>query len=231
MDHRSLVNRKLAPSSGLQYCECWFLSYRSEQPRCWRVRKAYVAIDDPSAGTGPAEGTFPTAIANGWVTGTLRWRRGSLPSPRLPACAQRRVYQDRSARLVYHSPYGMNLKTQVVGIYADSSRNEHGFLRNSDGIFITLDAPGASLYVSMGDQRQWPSHRLLFRCYRRSRFLWDTVNVSQGLTGGKTSTGIFPVAITVGRIRATTFTIRTIRVGFVARVRGNSNLRRSGGQA
>jgi hypothetical protein len=162
-----------------------------------RAQGTYVTIDDPSAGTGPAEGTFPTAIANGWVTGnfTVAARVGFRAHGflRAPSGVYTRIDPPGSFTT---RPYGMNLKTQVVGIYADSSRNEHGFLRNSDGIFITLDAPGASYTSPMAISGNGQVTGYYSDAIGAHGFLWDTVNGFTGFdVGGKTSTGILPVAI------------------------------------
>jgi hypothetical protein len=44
----------------------------------------------------------------------------------------------------------INPRGDIVGVYLDSSNVEHGFLRAPDGIFTTIDAPGAGTASEQG---------------------------------------------------------------------------------
>jgi uncharacterized membrane protein len=50
----------------------------------------------------------------------------------------------------YTDVYGINDLDQIVGFYVDASNVEHGFLRDSDGTFITIDLPGAQDLILTG---------------------------------------------------------------------------------
>ena len=48
------------------------------------------------------------------------------------------------------APYGINNRGQIAGIYADADRTTHAFLRDQDGVYTTIDVPGASVTFPFG---------------------------------------------------------------------------------
>ena len=104
----------------------------------------FVSFDGPNAGTQQYHGTFPVAIGpwggvllmtigdNGVAGAYVRHPNGSylqiLPPPGGSSM----------------SVAGFNASGQVAGAYWDSQNNEVGFIRNTDGTYVTLNPPGSN---------------------------------------------------------------------------------------
>ncbi len=114
-------------------------------PICHAQNGAYtfVSFDAPSAGTGPGQGTYPTAINRiGWIGGYVYNSAGS----------PRGFLRTRGGRFIEVNPptsvssvvNAINVAPQAVGTFLDRNRDSHGFLFEVGGFYTQLDAPGAT---------------------------------------------------------------------------------------
>jgi uncharacterized membrane protein len=103
-----------------------------------------VSFDGPNAGTQQYHGTFPVAIG--------RWGGVLLMTIGDNGVAGAYVRHPNGSYLQIQPPpggsgasvAGINASGQVAGAYWDSQNNEVGFIRNTDGTYVTLNPPGSN---------------------------------------------------------------------------------------
>jgi hypothetical protein len=107
-------------------------------------------FQDPDAGRGAFEGTFPFAVNNaGVITGQtargidtggfIRNADGSFTNFRIAGTAAPGIY-----------PSAINQSGLIVGHYFDSSQVQHAFVRDPAGNITMVDAPGAETGAYQG---------------------------------------------------------------------------------
>ena len=100
----------------------------------------YTVVDDPNAGTGYGQGTFPYAINSsgsvaGWYTDVYGKTHGFVR-------ASDGTYADVDVGTLGTAAYGINAKGAIGGGYVDRKTNKcPGFLRTASGHFKKFDPP------------------------------------------------------------------------------------------
>ena len=100
-------------------------------------------LDAPGAGTQAATGTQATDInANGVIAGTLLVS-GATHSFFRDATGAYTVFDPPQAGSKGSSATGINTSGAIAGTYTDANSVMHGYIRNPDGSFVTIDDPNA----------------------------------------------------------------------------------------
>src|SRR6266478_3443825 len=118
---------------------------------------SFTIFDAPGAGTAPGQGTWAYAInPSGAITGFffdsvtaahgyVRSNQGVITVFDAPGAGT-----GPGQGTICVSPLIINANGAIAGYYIDSSNVKHGFLRDTNGVITTFDAPGAGTGPAQG---------------------------------------------------------------------------------
>lgn len=156
------------------------------------ISPAFTSFDAPGAGTGSAQGTFPVAITREGFIGLTVFDNNTVAHAyvRTPKGYYSAVAPPNSIDTYLA---GLNSSGQIVGAFIDSKYQTHGYFRNSDGTFIQLDVPGATVFTNVAGINAVGQIAGTYFAAGGSQqsYFWDVKNPSQYVTytvSGSTAT-------------------------------------------
>src|SRR5215471_7960937 len=108
------------------------------------LAQTYISFDAPGAGTGPDQGTFPTAITrNGFIGVTVKDNNSF--SHGFVRLANGKFTKVQPPHSIDTYIAGVNWRGQVAGSFFDKVGGiSHGYVKNANGTHVQLDVPDAT---------------------------------------------------------------------------------------
>jgi uncharacterized membrane protein len=147
------------------------------------LAQTYISFDAPGAGTGPDQGTFPTAITrNGFIGVTVKDNNSF--SHGFVRLANGKFTKVQPPHSIDTHIAGVNWRGQVAGSFFDKVGGiSHGYVKNANGTYVQLDVPGAIGGTSVsGINSTGQVAGTFFGPSGGQAFFWDPANPGEYVT-------------------------------------------------
>jgi len=150
----------------LVFCTCFALAAWPQARPQWNYK--IITYDAPGSGTGAGQGTQPPAISPAGAVAGFYWDGlsvahgfvrdpwGHMTTFDAPGAGSETVagFYPTAVGLGGQGTYGIaiNPAGAIAGTYIDRDNVMHGFLRDPDGRFTTIDVPGAGSGFAQGTE-------------------------------------------------------------------------------
>ncbi len=147
------------------------------------LAQTYKSFDGPGAGTGQAQGTFPTAITRNGLIGGIVIDSNSVARGFIRLTSGKfRPVQPPHSRYTYL--VGLNWHRQAAGTFFDSNPYPHGYVKNADGTYVQIDVPsatGGTQVAGINSNGQIVGN-FVASGGQQEAFFWDPTNPSEYVT-------------------------------------------------